>query len=86
MALEAAAVLLVALVALALAAADWRPSASPARSLSPPLALHPLALVAEELLEALADRKVHRRLPRLLGVVVVVRVRSKSWLVSFAST
>ncbi|MCP9861083.1 MULTISPECIES: hypothetical protein [unclassified Cyanobium] len=50
-ALEAAAVLLVSLVALALAAAGWRPSASPARSLPPPPALHPLALVAEELLE-----------------------------------
>lgn len=50
-ALEAVAVLLVALVALALTVARWRPAAAPARTVPPPPALHPLALVAEELLE-----------------------------------
>jgi hypothetical protein len=49
---EAVLVLAVALVAVVLTVARWRPAAAPARVMAPPApapALHPLALVAEQL-------------------------------------
>ncbi len=51
-ALDAVAVLAVALVALLVTITRSRPARSPARVMTPPLpVVHPLALVAEELLE-----------------------------------